>query len=85
MLPTARQNLPCVLGSKAQARSDEFSWTLSADAMRVVLESVHNATEQGKVAAAALLGPALARPKPSTTQCVWAVLVTMRARLRTAW
>jgi glycosyltransferase involved in cell wall biosynthesis len=29
------------LGSKAQARSDEFSWTLSADAMRAVLESVH--------------------------------------------
>lgn len=30
------------LGSKAQARSDEFSWTLSADAMRAVLESVHD-------------------------------------------
>lgn len=28
------------LGSKAQARSDEFSWAQSADAMRSVLESV---------------------------------------------
>ncbi|MDV3128602.1 glycosyltransferase family 4 protein [Mycobacterium sp. 21AC1] len=30
------------LGSKAQARSDEFSWALSADAMRTVLESVRD-------------------------------------------
>lgn len=29
------------LGAKAQARSAEFSWQQSADAMRVVLESVH--------------------------------------------
>lgn len=29
------------LGAKAQARSTEFSWQQSADAMRVVLESVH--------------------------------------------
>jgi glycosyltransferase involved in cell wall biosynthesis len=29
------------LGAKAQARSGEFSWRLSADAMRSVLESVH--------------------------------------------
>lgn len=29
------------LGAKAQARSDEFSWQQSADAMRTVLESVH--------------------------------------------
>lgn len=29
------------LGAKAQARSAEFSWALSADAMRTVLESVH--------------------------------------------
>ena len=28
------------LGRKAQARSAEFSWRQSADAMRVVLESV---------------------------------------------
>jgi glycosyltransferase involved in cell wall biosynthesis len=28
------------LGTKAQVRSGEFSWSLSADAMRVVLESV---------------------------------------------
>nr|WP_165618164.1 hypothetical protein [Mycolicibacterium porcinum] len=28
-------------GSKAQTRSDEFSWRLSADAMRTVLGSVH--------------------------------------------
>ncbi|KWX24036.1 glycosyl transferase [Mycolicibacterium wolinskyi] len=30
------------LGSKAQARSDEFSWAQSADAMRSVLESVRD-------------------------------------------
>lgn len=30
------------LGSKAQARSDEFSWAQSADAMRGVLESVRD-------------------------------------------
>jgi glycosyltransferase involved in cell wall biosynthesis len=29
------------LGAKAQARSGEFSWEQSADAMRTVLESVH--------------------------------------------
>jgi glycosyltransferase involved in cell wall biosynthesis len=29
------------LGAKAQARSGEFSWRLSADAMRSVLEAVH--------------------------------------------
>ena len=29
------------LGTKAQARSGEFSWQQSADAMRTVLESVH--------------------------------------------
>ncbi len=29
------------LGAKAQVRSGEFSWKQSADAMRVVLESVH--------------------------------------------
>jgi len=29
------------LGAKAQARSSEFSWQQSADAMRTVLESVH--------------------------------------------
>ncbi|HTI76287.1 MAG TPA: glycosyltransferase, partial [Mycobacterium sp.] len=29
------------LGAKAQARSGEFSWQQSADAMRSVLESVH--------------------------------------------
>ncbi len=29
------------LGAKAQARSAEFSWQQSADAMRVVMESVH--------------------------------------------
>ncbi|HET6732507.1 glycosyltransferase family 4 protein, partial [Mycobacterium sp.] len=29
------------LGAKAQARSGEFSWRQSADAMRTVLESVH--------------------------------------------
>jgi glycosyltransferase involved in cell wall biosynthesis len=29
------------LGAKAQARSGEFSWQQSADAMRIVLESVH--------------------------------------------
>jgi glycosyltransferase involved in cell wall biosynthesis len=29
------------LGAKAQARSGEFSWQQSADAMRTVLESVH--------------------------------------------
>jgi glycosyltransferase involved in cell wall biosynthesis len=29
------------LGAKAQARSTEFSWQQSADAMRVVLEAVH--------------------------------------------
>ncbi|MCH9733470.1 MAG: glycosyltransferase family 4 protein [Actinomycetia bacterium] len=29
------------LGAKAQVRSSEFSWKQSADAMRVVLESVH--------------------------------------------
>lgn len=29
------------LGAKAQARSEEFSWQQSADAMRLVLESVH--------------------------------------------
>jgi glycosyltransferase involved in cell wall biosynthesis len=29
------------LGAKAQARSGEFSWGQSADAMRIVLESVH--------------------------------------------
>ena len=29
------------LGAKAQARSGEFSWQQSADAMRAVLESVH--------------------------------------------
>lgn len=29
------------LGAKAQARSGEFSWKQSADAMRVVLDSVH--------------------------------------------
>jgi hypothetical protein len=28
------------LGTKAQARSAEFSWKQSADAMRMVLESV---------------------------------------------
>ena len=28
-------------GAKAQARSGEFSWKQSADAMRTVLESVH--------------------------------------------
>jgi hypothetical protein len=28
------------LGAKAQARSAEFSWRQSADAMRMVLESV---------------------------------------------
>jgi glycosyltransferase involved in cell wall biosynthesis len=32
------------LGSKAQTRSDEFSWRLSADAMRTVLGSVHDGT-----------------------------------------
>jgi glycosyltransferase involved in cell wall biosynthesis len=36
------QVLRAQLGSKAQARSDEFSWTQSADAMRNVLESVHH-------------------------------------------
>jgi glycosyltransferase involved in cell wall biosynthesis len=30
------------LGAKAQARSGEFSWQQSADAMRTVLESVHS-------------------------------------------
>jgi glycosyltransferase involved in cell wall biosynthesis len=30
------------LGAKAQARSGEFSWRQSADAMRTVLESVHD-------------------------------------------
>jgi hypothetical protein len=29
------------LGAKAQARSGEFSWRQSADAMRTVLESMH--------------------------------------------
>jgi hypothetical protein len=29
------------LGAKARSRSAEFSWVLSADAMRTVLESVH--------------------------------------------
>jgi glycosyltransferase involved in cell wall biosynthesis len=29
------------LGAKAQVRSGDFSWQQSADAMRVVLESVH--------------------------------------------
>ncbi|MGV0802152.1 glycosyltransferase family 1 protein, partial [Mycolicibacterium elephantis] len=29
------------LGAKAQARSGEFSWRQSADAMRAVLDSVH--------------------------------------------
>jgi len=29
------------LGAKAQARSGEFSWGLTADAMRTVLEAVH--------------------------------------------
>jgi glycosyltransferase involved in cell wall biosynthesis len=29
------------LGAKAQARSGEFSWTQSAEAMRGVLEAVH--------------------------------------------
>jgi hypothetical protein len=28
------------LGAKAQVRSGEFAWSLSADAMRTVLESV---------------------------------------------
>lgn len=32
------------LGAKAQVRSAEFSWKQSADAMRVVLESVHAGT-----------------------------------------
>jgi hypothetical protein len=32
------------LGAKAQARSVEFSWTQSADAMRMVLEAVQAGT-----------------------------------------